>query len=148
MGTEIFLILLTLCVAFVKKSEAAPALLYTSLAFLFYFISLSIASPSLLLLTAMGMEVVTIALLLCLRGCLKSTIVSCLIPLSIMVFVAHFVGWCLFYTGLEMGLYNNLVDIYWAAILGLFLSMSRWANGNYIKLLRLFRRHDNQPRII
>lgn len=148
MGTEIFLILLTLCASFVKKSEAAPALLYTIIAFLFYFISLSISSPFLLLLGAMGMEVVTIFLLICLKGCLNSKMVTCLIPLSIGAFTAHFLGLCMFQTGLEMGLYNNFVDIYWAIIIGLFLSMSRWVDGNYIKLLCFFRRYDNQHKTI
>jgi hypothetical protein len=148
MGTELFLILLTLCTAFVKRDEAAPALLYTSIAFLFYFLSLLIASPLYLLVAAMVMEVITVFLLVCLRGCLKSVIVSCLIPLSIAALAAHFIGWCLLYTGLEMNLYNNLVDVYWVIILGLFLSMSRWMNGSYIRFIRLFRRHDNQSGII
>ena len=148
MGTEIFLILLTLCTAFIKRSEATPALLYTGIAFFFYFISMFIINPLYLLVVAMVLEVVTITLLVCLNGCLKSTVVACLIPLSIGAFVAHFIGWCLLYNGMEIVLYNNIVDIYWAAILGLFLSMSRWMDGSFIKFIRLFRRHDNQPRII
>jgi len=148
MGTEIFLILLTLCTAFIKKSETAPALLYTGIAFLFYFASLMVVNPFYLLVMAMLLEVVTVFLLVCLKGCLKSTLVACLIPLSIGALTAHFIGWCLLYNGMELALYNNLVDLYWAAILGLFLSMSRWMNGSFIKFIRLFRRHDNQPRII
>lgn len=148
MGTEIFLILLTLCTAFIKKSETAPALLYTGIAFFFYFVSLLVVNPFYLLVMAMILEVVTVFLLVCLKGCLKSTVVACLIPLSIGALAAHFIGWCLLYNGMELALYNNLIDVYWATILGLFLSMSRWMNGSFIKFIRLFRRHDNQPRII
>jgi hypothetical protein len=148
MGTELFLMLLTLSAAFVKKAEVAPALLYTLLAFTFYFISLISMPTTTLLILAMGMEVVTVGLMLCLKGCLQSRIVSCLIPLSIIALSTHFVGWCLLYNGFDISFYNNLVDVYWAVILGIFLSMSRWVSGNYNKFIHVFRRHGDQSGIV
>jgi hypothetical protein len=148
MGVETFLILLTLCTAFVKKSETAPALLVTTMAYILYAISLTVLNPLYLLVIAGAMEALTVALLVCLKGCLRSTLVSFMIPISISLMGIHFIGWCMLYNGMEMSLYNEFVDVYWVVILGLFLSVSRWMNGNYIRFIRLFRKHDSQSGII
>jgi hypothetical protein len=141
--TEAFLILITLCAALVKKEEAAPALLYCAISYIFYFISLGVGTGLVIYKVAAISEVFLIALLLCLKGCLRSSLISFLIPVSILAIVMHFYGWLLSYNHLSPQPYNNLVIGYWCLIMGLFLSVGRWS-GNYIWTTRLFRSADNK----
>lgn len=157
MGAELFLILLTLCAAFVDKREMAPALLFTALAHLFYVICLELLGSTLVVLNlAMLMEMVTVALLLCLKGCMRSRLVQYLLPISILAIFMHGYGLYLFHNEYSLEAYNKWVDMYWYVVLGLFLSMSRWAtqisvrwkNGSVVQSTRLLREHGSKSRVI
>ncbi len=149
MGSELFLILLTLCAAFINRKEIAPALLFTAVAHLFYFVATGLSDNTLLVLNlSMLMEMVTVILLVCLKGCLRSKLISFLIPISILAIFMHLYGVFLFVNEYSIAPYNSLVKIYWVTILGLFLSMSRWMDGSNIKSARLLRKHGSESRVI
>ncbi len=144
MGTELFLMLITLCTAFVNRNEMPSALVYSAIAFIFYFIAHGVGTSLLLFTTAAVLETVTIALLMCLQGCIKSKLTSYLIPISILSIFMHIHGGWLIYNGFDMESYNTLVMYYYAVILGLFLSVTRWVNGSYAKYIRFLRKPDSK----
>lgn len=141
--TEAFLILIALCTAFVKKEEIAPALVYCAMSYIFYFISLGIGTGIIIYKIAAISEVFLIAMLLCLKGCLRSSLISFLIPVSILAIVMHFYGWLLSYNHLSPQPYNNLVLGYWCLIMMLFLSVGR-LSGNHIWTTRIFDSTDSK----
>lgn len=160
MGTVIFLILLSICAAFVDRREVTPALLFVVIAHVFYFSMSGITSELLVLQLSMLAEMITVILLYSVRGCVRSNLLKMLLPLSILAIPMHFYGTMLIYKELPIDSYNSLVDVYYIMVLLMFLSVSKWSmklirfvtgrmkDGSIIKPINLLREHDSQHKII
>lgn len=155
MGTELYLILLVICSAIINKKETTAALTFTAVAFLAYFVCSGLPTLVVLNLCMVG-EMITVALLVCLKGCLRSPLVSCLIPVSIGMIFIHLYGVYLFKHEYELSIYNEWVRVYYLIVIGLFLvrsawitqMLTRWKNGSVIQSARLLRDSNTESGII
>lgn len=161
MGTVIFLILLSICAAFVDRREMAPALMFVAIAHVFFFSVSGLSSPTLILQLSMLAEMVTVILLYSVRGCVRSNLLQMLLPLSIIAIPMHYYGTWLSHRGLPLDNYNDLVNVYYIMVLLMFLSVSTWItklirfvtermkkDGSIIKPINLLREHDSKHKII
>lgn len=155
MGTELYLILLVICSAIISRQEITAALTFTAVAFLAYFVCSGLPTLVVLNLCMVG-EMITVALLVCLRGCTRSTLVSCLIPISIGMIFLHLYGIYLYKNEYELSIYNEWVRVYYLLVIGLFLARStwitqmlvRWKNGSIIQSARLLRDSNSKSGIV
>lgn len=160
MATELFLILITICAAFVDRREVAPALSFVAIAHIFFFSMSEVSNTLLVLNLSMLAEMLTVGLLVCLRGCVRSNLLKMLLPLSILAIPMHLYGVFLELNKLSLEQYNVLVDVYYAMVILMFLSASKWSNklirvitrrvknGSNIEPINLLREYDNKHKII
>jgi hypothetical protein len=146
MLTELFLLTVVICTAFVKQTEAFPALVYCAVSYLFYFIATSLDEKYVYHVAGLA-EVLLIVLLSCVHGCVKSHLTRWLIPLSVLAIVMHFYGWTLYIHKHSPDVYNNLVVTYWLVVLGLFLGVGRW-NGSRDWNIRFFNNSHSRNSIV
>jgi hypothetical protein len=138
--TELFLVAFAVITAMIKGDDKAPALIYCLVANLFYQLAQITTNDAQIFIMGAVLDVVVIALLVCLNGCLRSKITYFLIPLSLLSIVMHFWGWTLYYKKAPLDDFNSVVVFYSCVILALFLS--RTGNGDTDWHSRFLRR-DN-----
>ena len=160
MATELFLILITICAAFVDRREIAPALSFVAIAHIFYFSMSEVSDPLVVLNLSMLAEMLTVGLLVCLRGCVRSNLLKMLLPLSILAIPMHLYGVILEVNNVPLNNYNALVDVYYTMVILMFLSVSGWStklirfisgrtkNGSFSQPISLLREHDSKHKII
>lgn len=147
MGNEIFLIILTLAATLTVKREQFPALIYMVFAFLVYFTSLLIDNTLHILKMAAISEMCLVGMLYCIKGCVNSSLVKWLIPVSISMILVHFFGWSLEYNNQPLDIYNILVYVYWGVVMTLFLTAGRM-NGNRVRNTRFLRDADSEFNLV
>ena len=143
MGTQLFLILITLCATFIKKDEQLPALIYILVSFIFFFSCDGMGHSPYFYLIAMATEAFLVVCLTCFRQAYSSKLVSRLIPVSYAAVVLDLFGFFSALKGYPVDAYNDLVVVYWAIIISLFLSVGKWWNGSYVWVSSLFHNTDN-----
>lgn len=126
MATVLSLMIITLCASLVRRDERLPALVYCTLSYIFYFISVNIDCTGTILIASAFSELCLIALLVSINGCLKSVLIKYLIPLSIAMGFIHWYGWVLYINEYSLEPYNQYVMYYWGIIAALFLSQGDW----------------------
>lgn len=126
MITELFLLMITLCAAFTRKSERWAATIYCVISHVFYFIGTSIENEGVIYFAAAISELSLMFLLIAIKGCVKSSLIRWLIPLSIGMIVVHAYGWLWYMNGTTEDNYNQLVIYYWGVMIALFLSYGDW----------------------
>lgn len=142
MSTQLFLIVLTLCAAFIKKEEQLPALVYILVSFLFFFSCDGMGHNPYFYLIAMATEAFLVVCLVCLRQSYNSKIVGMLIPVSYAAVLLDFFGFLGAVKGLPADLYNEIVVAYWAVIILIFLSVGKWWDGIHVRYNSFFH-HAN-----
>lgn len=163
MVTELFLILLTICTAFVDRNERTAALLFLSIAHIFYFVGVGLIGDNNLLILRLAMlaEMVTVVMLFCVKGSINSRIITPLMAISVLAIPMHFYGTTLISNEYSLQPYNQLVNVYYTAILALFLTMSGWSvsfykwltdkgwsGGGISQPVNIRHKHDSKPRIL
>lgn len=143
MGTQLFLILITLCATFIKKEEQLPALIYLLISFLFYFACNDMGHSHYFYLLAMITEAFLVVCLTCFKQTYSSKLVSKLIPLSYAAVFLDLFGFLCAIKGYPADMYNEGVNIYWAIIIMLFLSVGKWWDGSYVWVNSIFHHTDN-----
>lgn len=139
--TELFLVAITVITARIKGDDKAPALVYCLIANLFYQIVPATNNDAQIFIIGAVFDVVVIALLLCLSGCLRSKITYFLIPLSLLSIVMHFWGWTLYHKNSPFDDFNSVVVFYHCVIVALFVS--RTVNGDTNWHSRFLRRNNS-----
>jgi len=139
---EFFLISFTLVSVFIRGNDRLPSLMYCLVAHAFNFVSLITTNDAqIFMLGAVG-DVLVIALLACLNGCLKSRITYFLIPLSLLSIVMHYFGWRLYIAEASLQNFNSLVVLYQCVILALLISRIG-LHGDTIWHTRFLRRTNS-----
>lgn len=160
MATELFLILLTICAAFVDRREVAPALVFVAIAHVFFFSMKGLSSTLVILNLSMLAEMLTVGLLICLRGCVRSSLMKMLLPLTILAIPMHLYGILLERNNIPLTNYNSLVDVYYVLVILMFISISGWStklvrfitgrmkNGSFNQPISLLREHDSKHKMV
>jgi hypothetical protein len=139
--TELFLVAITVITAMIKGDDKAPALVYCLVASLFYQLAQITNNDAQIFIMGAIFDVVVIALLVCLNGCLRSKITYFLIPLSLLSIVMHFWGWTLYHKKAPLDDFNSVVVFYSCVIVALFIS--RMGNGDTNWHSRFLRRDNS-----
>lgn len=138
--TELFLVLITILAALVGSDDRAPALIYCLVAHMFNFIAGMTNNDAQIFMIGAVSDVLVIALLVCLNGCLRSKITFFLIPLSVLSIVMHFWGWTIYHSNDSYGAFNSVVAFYLCVIVALFVSRIA-INGDTTGHSRFLRRN-------
>ena len=142
MSTELFLIIITLCTVFVNKEDQLPALVYLLISFFLFFLCKDI-TESYVYLISMLTEAFLVVCLTCFKQSYKSKLVSRLLPVSYAAVFLDLFGFLMAWKGYLPDMYNELVVVYCAIIVMLFLSVGKWWNGSFAWLSGIFRHTDN-----
>lgn len=143
--TELFLISITALAYFIHGNDKAPALAFCLIAHTFNALSwLADTAAQIFILGALS-DVLLIAILICLSGCLKSRMTYFLIPICVTSIAMHFYGWSLYQGGEDFGGYNILVMMYFAVVIALFFSRIL-KDGDTVRHTRFLRRDDGSAK--
>jgi hypothetical protein len=137
--TELFLIAITILTYFIRGSDKAPALAFCVIAHSFSTLALFAETAAQIFIMGAVSDVLLIAVLVCLSGCLISKITYFLIPICVASIAMHFYGWSLYHSGASFDGYNQLVMIYFAAVIALFVARVG-KNGDTVRHTRFLRR--------
>lgn len=145
--TSFFLISLSMIAFFIKGNDRMPALIYCLVAHLFNYAAMLTSNDGQIFIMGAVGEVVLVALLVCLSGCMRSKITAYLIPLSIVSIAMHYWGWRLHLAGIGMETFNSAVVFYWCVIMALFISRVG-RDGNIAGNSRFLRSDSNRRKTV
>jgi len=120
--TELFLALIVIIASKMRDSEQPPAFVYCLFSYLFFYLSPLANSVGQLALFGAVIEVVLVAFVVCIAGCLRAKVTYWVIGLSACSVFMHFYLWMLYINGANLANYDQLVYAYWAATIIIFAS--------------------------
>jgi len=119
---ELFLALIVIIASKMRDSEQPPAFVYCLFSYLFFYLSPLANSVGQLALFGAVIEVVLVALVVCIAGCLRAKVTYWVIALSFCSVCMHFYLWSLYMDDASLANYDQLVIAYWAATVIIFAS--------------------------
>lgn len=142
--TELFLAIITLISTQIKGDDRPVALVYCLISHVAFFCGYLIPTNLIFHFLA-ACEAMLVVFLVCLRGCSVSRLTDFMIPASLGAVLIDVYGWNHFIKGNSLDGFNNLIILYYAVIIAIFIyavaRYDRIHNWN-VRFLRDNRHHS------